>query len=65
VVKDIDMGKAYKILPGNLKGRDRFEDLGIFERITLKSILKKQGVRIWTGSIWLRIVTSGGLLWTR
>jgi hypothetical protein len=28
----------------------------------LKGILKEKGVRMWTGFIWLRIGTSGGLL---
>jgi hypothetical protein len=32
-------------------------------RITLKSMHKKYGVWMWTGSIWLRIGCSGGLLW--
>jgi hypothetical protein len=27
--------------------------------------LRDIGWSIWTGSIWLRIGTSGGLLWTR
>jgi hypothetical protein len=31
-------------------------------RIILKSILKKWDDRMWTGVIWLRIETSGGLL---
>jgi hypothetical protein len=33
-------------------------------RIILKWIFKKQDGRVWTGLIWLRIATSGGLLWT-
>jgi hypothetical protein len=30
----------------------------------LKWILEKQNEVVWTGLIWLRIGTSGGLLWT-
>jgi hypothetical protein len=33
-------------------------------RIILKWIFKKHNGRVWTGLIWLRIVISGGLLWT-
>jgi hypothetical protein len=38
------------------------EDPGVNERIILKWILEKWGGRAWTGSIWLRIGTGGGLL---
>jgi hypothetical protein len=41
-----------------------FEDLGIDARIILHIILGKYCVKVWTGCIWLRIRTSGGLLWT-
>jgi hypothetical protein len=30
-----------------------------------KWVLKKYDVKVWTGFIWLRLVTTGGLLWTR
>jgi hypothetical protein len=43
----------------NLKGRDRLEDLGIDGKIMLECILGKQGGRMWTGFIWLRIGASG------
>jgi hypothetical protein len=46
----------------NPKGRDHFEDLGVDGRIRSKRTLKKLGGRVWTGFIWLRIGTSGGLL---
>jgi hypothetical protein len=38
------------------------EDLGVDGRIILKCIFEKWVGRSWTGSIWLRIGTSGGLL---
>jgi hypothetical protein len=46
----------------NLKGREHTEDMGIDERRTVKWILGEQGGSVWTGFIWLRIGTSGGLL---
>jgi hypothetical protein len=45
----------------NLKGSDHLEDLGVDEKIILECILGKQGGRVWTGCIWLRIGTSGRL----
>jgi hypothetical protein len=38
------------------------ENLGTDERILLRWILKKYEARVYTGFIWLRIGTSGGLL---
>jgi hypothetical protein len=46
----------------NLKGRDHPENLGEDRKIMLEQTLRKQGGNVWTGSIWLRIGTSGGLL---
>jgi hypothetical protein len=45
----------------NLKGRIRFER-GVNRTIIFKWILKRQGVTIWSGFIWLRIGISGGIL---
>jgi hypothetical protein len=42
----------------NLKGRDHLEDLSIDGSVILKCVLKKYGVRMWTGFIWLRIGSS-------
>jgi hypothetical protein len=38
------------------------EDPGVDERIILKLIFEQWDGRAWTGSIWLRIRTGGGLL---
>jgi hypothetical protein len=46
----------------NLKGRDHLKDLGIDSKIILEQILGKRGWGVWTGFMWLRIGTSGGLL---
>jgi hypothetical protein len=42
------------------KESGRFEDLGVYERLKLKCLLKEQGGVALVGLIWLR--TSGGLL---
>jgi hypothetical protein len=43
----------------NLRKTDNLEDLGIDR----SCVLKKVGRRVWTGLIWLRVGTRGGLLW--
>jgi hypothetical protein len=43
-------------------GRDHLDYIDIDERIRLELILGKLGWRVWTGLIWLRIGTIGGLL---
>jgi hypothetical protein len=45
-----------------VKGRGNSEDLGVDGKIILKWILRKQDAGVWTGFIWLRIGTRGGLL---
>jgi len=45
----------------NLKGRDRFDNVGVDRRIILERILGRQVGKVWTGFIWLR--TNGGLFW--
>jgi hypothetical protein len=42
----------------NLKGKDHLEELGVDRKVVLKWILGK----VWTGCIYLRLGTSGGLL---
>jgi hypothetical protein len=47
---------------GNLRERDHLEDPGIDGSVKLKWVFRKW---VWTGSIWLRIGTGGGLLYSR
>jgi hypothetical protein len=48
-------------LVGNTNRANHLEDLGIDERIILEWILGKYDGRMWTGCIWLRKGTSGGV----
>jgi hypothetical protein len=43
---------------------NHLEDSGIDGSIILEWILEKLGEKLWTGFIWLRVGTSGGLSWT-
>jgi len=45
----------------NVRERDHLENPGV-DGIELRSIFRKWDVGAWTGSIWLRIGTSGGHL---
>jgi hypothetical protein len=53
---------AYRILVGNPEGRDHYEDEDVDGWIILKWILGRYDGVVSTGSIWLRIETTGGLL---
>jgi hypothetical protein len=44
------------------KKRDHWEDEDMGDWIILKWILERYNGVVWTGSMWLRIGTSGGLL---
>jgi hypothetical protein len=46
----------------NPEGRDCSEHLGVNAKIISERILGKQGGKVQTGFIWLRIETSGRLL---
>jgi hypothetical protein len=46
----------------DLKERGLSEDLGVVGKIILELIVGKQGRKLWTGCIWLRLGTSAGLL---
>jgi len=46
---------------GNLRERDRFEDPGLDEILILRWIFRKWEKGAWTGLIWRRLGTGGGL----
>jgi hypothetical protein len=47
---------------GNLRERDRLDYPGVYGKIILRWIFSKLGGWAWTGLIWLRVRTCGGLL---
>jgi len=51
-----------KFLSKSLNRKYNLGDLGAGERIILRWMLTKDGGKVWTGFIWLRIETSSGLL---
>ena len=56
-----DRRGAYRVFVGRPDGKNHLEDLCVDGRI-LKWIFKKWDGEAWTGLIWLRIGTGGGLL---
>jgi hypothetical protein len=60
-----EMRNAYRIMIGKPGSRDNSKDIGIDGSIILEWKLGKYGGKVWTGSIWLRMSTRGGLLWAR
>jgi hypothetical protein len=59
-----DKRNTYKALVRKLKERDHSEERDVIGRIILEWILERYDGVVWTGLIWLRIGTSGGLLLT-
>jgi hypothetical protein len=55
---EVRVGSEWK----NLRVGEQLEDPGVDGRIILEWILEKRDGGAWTGSIWLRIGTDGGLL---
>jgi len=56
-------GQAYSgFRCGTMREREHLEEPCVDGRIILRWIFRKWDVGLWTGLIWLRIVTSGGLL---
>ena len=53
---------VYRVLWRNLREREHLQSLGLGRIIILKWIFRKCDVGAWTGLIWLRIGTGGGLL---
>ena len=54
---------AYKVLVGNMRERDYLYDPGVDGRIILRWIFRNwDRGRAWTGLLWLRRGTGGGLL---
>jgi hypothetical protein len=51
-----------KLLPENINGKDHLGDLGVDGRILLQYVLKKYGMTMRTGFIWLKKGFSGWLL---
>jgi hypothetical protein len=61
----IDLIFCYRSTRSWLKEREYLGDIGIDRRVKCNYIYKKEWIRMWTGFIWLRLVSSGGLLYTR
>jgi hypothetical protein len=60
-----ELRNAYNIVSENLKGREHSVDLDVDGKVILEWILGKQGVKVWTCFVWLRIGASDWLLRTR
>ena len=54
--------KAYSVLVNNPERKMTLEDLRMGGRLILKFVVKGKDGREWTGFIWLKMGTSGGLL---
>ena len=57
-----DRRGAYRVLAGRREGKRPLERSGIDGRVILRRILKTWDAEPWTGLIWLKTGTGGGLL---
>jgi hypothetical protein len=57
-----EKSNACRKVVGKSEGKRLLEDLDILGMKILRQILEKSDGVVWTGLIWLRIGTSGGLL---
>jgi hypothetical protein len=57
-----EIRNAYRILIRKPEGKRPLEDTGVRGRIILKWISKEQGMRTWTGVLWLSIEKNRWLL---
>jgi hypothetical protein len=53
---------VYRVSLGKPEGKGPLGDTGLVGRIILRRIFRKWDVGVWTGLIWLRTGTGGGLL---
>jgi len=51
-----------KLWSENFNERDQSEDIGVDANITLELILGTLDGTVWTGFVWLRLLSSDGLL---
>jgi len=49
----------------NLRKREHLEGSGVYGKMILKYISKKQCLKLWTGLNWFCIRSKGSLLWIR
>jgi hypothetical protein len=62
VARMLQKKNAYRILAGKPEGKRPLRRPRRRGWTILKWILERQDVKVWTGLVWLRIVTNGGLL---
>jgi hypothetical protein len=54
--------KVYRVLVGKSEGKNQWEDRGVDGSMGSEWILGRLAGGVWSGSSWLRIRASGGLL---